>query len=574
MGNNIGSVLGALLTGASQGFSQAKEEDKLKQDQEKLDIKNRRFSLAKLIFDDPNATEEAKQLSLQVLGGQNTGKIASQFDQFVALGSMQVDTPGGDAGSALPRGRPVELQGPPDQLNQEGNINPDAQAGITEGAQGLQPRTTSIANPDGSRSSERSITIEVAEINGGAPTNIPTIFDGQQVSEEEAIQRIIQSGGVDPETGRPLPAFSSNEEAVQAAGQRSDALGQRDFQELEQPPTGPTQEALDRRVIKEPGTKNVGIFTTEIERIEERFAATEKVKDLNTQAALRDASVFLQGLPPEIPLEDKQSFFSMVRQGGDVIAVAQALNFPMTVAQKKAFKDQALNSTRNEATTAFIANPSMSKADFVDRYSSVLGREESEAMHTQLNQAEEQRERNVEEQEAKIAKLKADAAAVQRLQDEGKPLTEANRISLKKDTTALRVKYNKLAGQLADSNGAETVFLFGSTPPWAPRDKVIETLQAFAVNIRSNENRLGVAQTQFGQELPDFETEEVGGAAAQQQGIEKAAGKMNLTQLGDALADAGAAMSAAGLSREQKAQIRSVQRTIQVEIQRRQEGLN
>ena len=67
MGQGIGSVLAALLQGAGQGFAEAEQEDKLKQEQEKLDVKNRRFSLAKLIFDDPGATEEAKQLSLQVL---------------------------------------------------------------------------------------------------------------------------------------------------------------------------------------------------------------------------------------------------------------------------------------------------------------------------------------------------------------------------------------------------------------------------------------------------------------------------------------------------------------------------
>jgi len=503
MGQGIGSVLAALLQGASEGFVEAEQEDKLKKEQEKLDVKNRRFSLAKLIFDDPDATDEARQLSLQVLGGQNTGKVATQFDQFVALGSMEVPTPGGDVGSALPRGRPVELQGPPDQLNQEGNINRDAQAGITEGG------------PD----------------------------VGAQLEEGLAQQP---------------PS---------------------DFAELEQPPaelppTGPTQEALDRRIITEPGRKNVNIFKTEIEKIEENFAANERVRDLNTQAALRDASVFLQGLPPEIPLEDKQAFFSMVRQTGDVIGAATALGFPLSTAQRKAFKEQALNSTRTEATTAFVANPNMNKADFVERYSPVLGREESEAMHTQLVQAEEQRERNVEEQQAKIDKLKADAEFVRQERVDGKPLTEANKISLKKDTTALRVKYNKLAGQFADSNGAEKVFLFGSTPPWAPRDKVIETLQAFAINIRSNEDRLGVALTQFGPELPDFETEEVGGPAAQQQGIAKAAGTMNLDQLGDALADATEAVNQPGLTPQQKAQVRLVQRTIEVEIQRRQEGLN
>lgn len=98
-------------------------------------------------------------------------------------------------------------------------------AAPTAAVPGLQPRPTSILNADGTRSSERSITVEVAELNGGRPTNIPSIYDGQQLSDEQAIQIAVQNGGVDRETGRAFPAFNSNEEAVAAAGQRSDALG-------------------------------------------------------------------------------------------------------------------------------------------------------------------------------------------------------------------------------------------------------------------------------------------------------------------------------------------------------------
>jgi hypothetical protein len=82
-----------------------------------------------------------------------------------------------------------------------------------------------IKNPDGSSSSERTITIQVDEINGGRPTNIPSMYGGKAVSEDEAIRRVIQAGGKDPETGRALPGYNTVDEAVAAAGARSQSLG-------------------------------------------------------------------------------------------------------------------------------------------------------------------------------------------------------------------------------------------------------------------------------------------------------------------------------------------------------------
>jgi len=98
-------------------------------------------------------------------------------------------------------------------------------AGVSPGVNVPGARQPTIQNPDGSASSELSITVEADEINKGKPTNIPTIFGGERVSDEEAIKRIIQAGGVDPETGRELQGFNNLDEAVKAAGERSQALG-------------------------------------------------------------------------------------------------------------------------------------------------------------------------------------------------------------------------------------------------------------------------------------------------------------------------------------------------------------
>ncbi len=75
---------------------------------------------------------------------------------------------------------------------------------------------------DGKFESERSITVQHPSINAGQPTNIPSIFGGETVTEAEAIANIVDSGGVDPETGRALPSFPSIPEAEAAAIQRSD----------------------------------------------------------------------------------------------------------------------------------------------------------------------------------------------------------------------------------------------------------------------------------------------------------------------------------------------------------------
>ena len=493
---NIGSVLTALIQGSAQGFVEAEQEDKLKQENEKLAVKQRRFDMAKLIFNDDSATPEAKRLALEVIGGKS-GKATANFDQFVALGTMEVPQAGGeDLGSALPRGRPVALQGPGDVLNDEGNINPDAQASITEG--------------------------------GGDV--------GAQLEEGLAQQP---------------PS---------------------DFAELEQPPTGPTQEALDRRVISGEGTKEVGIFKTEIEQIEETFRATEKVRDLNTQARLRDASVYLQGLPPEIPLADKQSFFSMVRQGGDVIAVAQALGFPMTVAQKKEFKEQAKNSFRNEATILHQSNPTISKADFRDRFADTLGQEETDAIHTALNQDEATRLRNVEEQEARIAKLKADAAEANRLAKEGKPLSDTQVTVIQEKIEADLKEYATIAATINDQPEGDRVLMIGEKNVLPFRQELMDTLGALATTIRANQDRLNVPRTQFQDELPDFEAQGSQGES-QRQAIEAAVNRMDINQLGAAFIEAGEFLRKPGLSAQEKAQARMIQRTIQLTMQRKQEGL-
>lgn len=86
-----------------------------------------------------------------------------------------------------------------------------------------------IINVDGTRSTERNITITDPRINQGRPTNIPSLYGGKEVSEEEAIQIIAANKGIDPETGRLMVGFDSVEDAIHAAKVRSEELGGEKF---------------------------------------------------------------------------------------------------------------------------------------------------------------------------------------------------------------------------------------------------------------------------------------------------------------------------------------------------------
>ena len=78
-----------------------------------------------------------------------------------------------------------------------------------------------IKNPDGSFSSERTITIGV----DGGFLNIPTMFGGKEVSPDEAVEIMRRNNWVDPETGRKMTLFPDEAAALAAASQRSNSLG-------------------------------------------------------------------------------------------------------------------------------------------------------------------------------------------------------------------------------------------------------------------------------------------------------------------------------------------------------------
>ena len=78
-------------------------------------------------------------------------------------------------------------------------------------------------NQYGDLVTERTITENIPELGGWV--NLPTVYDGRFVSPSQAIVKIIESGGVDPVTGREINSFPTVDEAVSAAESRSYELG-------------------------------------------------------------------------------------------------------------------------------------------------------------------------------------------------------------------------------------------------------------------------------------------------------------------------------------------------------------
>lgn len=71
---------------------------------------------------------------------------------------------------------------------------------------------------EGRGMSEYSVTVTDPRINKGRPTNIPSLWEGKVLSEDNAILKALANGG-------PYPSYKSIPQAIEAAGQKSDAGG-------------------------------------------------------------------------------------------------------------------------------------------------------------------------------------------------------------------------------------------------------------------------------------------------------------------------------------------------------------
>lgn len=74
-------------------------------------------------------------------------------------------------------------------------------------------------DPQGYPETEKSVTLQDPRINGGAWTNLPTIWGGRQMTDEQwAANNAVLSG-------QQFPAYNSLDEALKAAVERSRVLG-------------------------------------------------------------------------------------------------------------------------------------------------------------------------------------------------------------------------------------------------------------------------------------------------------------------------------------------------------------
>lgn len=73
-------------------------------------------------------------------------------------------------------------------------------------------------NADGTQSTEVSVTTNDPRLNHGQWTNIPSLWEGKEVPEEEAVERVNK-------TERKYPSFDTMDDAVRAAEARSNEGG-------------------------------------------------------------------------------------------------------------------------------------------------------------------------------------------------------------------------------------------------------------------------------------------------------------------------------------------------------------
>jgi len=112
-----------------------------------------------------------------------------------------------------------------------------------------------IDNKDGTFSTEQSITVEDMNLNGGKPTNIPTIWNGEQMTDEASIDMAIESG-------ESYPSFESISGAEKAAQERSDKLGEELKQQQDARTAEEIQTVKDAQELPPPESGVLGVISS------------------------------------------------------------------------------------------------------------------------------------------------------------------------------------------------------------------------------------------------------------------------------------------------------------------------
>lgn len=155
-----------------------------------------------------------QEAAAQIIGAKITNK--ADIDKRIAVAKQQFGRDYADeVRIALTENNPAAPGNSKSALPVGSNVLRDTvYPGSARTHDGLPARQ----NPDGSRSTEVSITVTDPRLNGGKPTNIPSLWGGKEVDQNTAIKNAINSGN-------KYQSFSTIDEAVSAAKARSNAGG-------------------------------------------------------------------------------------------------------------------------------------------------------------------------------------------------------------------------------------------------------------------------------------------------------------------------------------------------------------
>jgi hypothetical protein len=213
--------------------------------------------------------------------------------------------------------------------------NPDA-IGLNAASAG--PRThdgyPARQNADGSVSTEVSITVTDPRINNGAPTNIPSLWEGVQRSEEESVKRAAASG-------KNYQAFGSIPEAVNAAKSRSAAGGASAPQQRQSAPVAQVPAAPRGRKLSE-----AEINTLAAQARREKWSPETLAKETRR----------LQGLPVDSKTTTAETAQYVLDENSNIIDVLPSLksNAP-TPKQNLEYETAVDRRIRDWATSRFGA---------------------------------------------------------------------------------------------------------------------------------------------------------------------------------------------------------------------------
>jgi len=135
-------------------------------------------------------------------------------------------------------------------------------------------------------------------------TNVPTIFKGKEVSEDEALKIIQDNDGVDPETGEKLPTYANEEEAIAAAKKRSREMEFHRLPPKKSEEVAPTTKPLDEDLIRRRPTVKPKVVKPSPRKVpgpgEVAPRITAEVTPAITAIVLKGTGVDIQAAPKAI----------------------------------------------------------------------------------------------------------------------------------------------------------------------------------------------------------------------------------------------------------------------------------